>query len=455
MVTGGRVEKNKMEINDSEDIADNNKWGYVVCFGTIITFIAGIGHVNSFGLIYNDFIIETNSTAKSLTTAHGVFAIMLAIGGLVLNMIIKKRSLRFGGLLGAFTLSVGSLLTILITNTNQLPITFGVLQGVGFGMMVPVCYSTLNYYYVKRRTQVMSGIKALQGFILMWYPQLIKLFMTEYGFRGTLLIISGISLHGLPGMAVMRPKPLRNFRTAKDTKNVGEQEDLLNVENGKLNALKLNDNKTENQRDNGKIKEIRHELWKLLNIKVLRDPVFYNICVGQSFVSFSDLTFFILLPMLLFQYKYTATQVATCVSITAAADVAGRCILAVISSIININTRLLYYIATFFTLIVRIVMLQLHEFVYIAVVTGILGVLRAWLHVASPLVIASHVPHGDFPGAYALSMLAAGIVNVVFAPFIGLVKDEYEDYVPAFYALVACCTPCLVFWPIEYLMTKK
>lgn len=43
--------------------------------------IAGIGHVNSFGLIYNDFINETQSTAKSLTSAHGVFSIMLAIGG--------------------------------------------------------------------------------------------------------------------------------------------------------------------------------------------------------------------------------------------------------------------------------------------------------------------------------------------------------------------------------------
>ncbi|XP_013175866.1 PREDICTED: monocarboxylate transporter 1-like [Papilio xuthus] len=351
MVTGGRVENNKIEISDSEDVPDNNIWGYIVGFGTIITFIAGIGHVNSFGLIYNDFIIETNSTAKSLTTAHGVFAIMLAIGGLFLNMIIKKRSLRFGGLLGALIFSIGSLLTILITNTNQLPLTFGTLQGVGFGMMVPVCYSTLNYYYVKRRTQVMSVIKALQGFILMWYPQLIKLFMTEYGFRGTLLIISGISLHGIPGMAVMRTKPLRNFRTAKDAKNDGEQEDLLNVENGKLNVLKLNEKNLTDEEDKSKIKEIRHELLKLLNIKVLKDPVFCNICVGQSFVSFSDLTFFILLPMLLFQYEYTSSQVATCISITAAADVAGRCILAVISSIININTRVLYYIATVFTLI--------------------------------------------------------------------------------------------------------
>lgn len=43
--------------------------------------VAGIGHVNSFGLIYHDFIVETHATSKSLTTAHGVFAVMLAVGG--------------------------------------------------------------------------------------------------------------------------------------------------------------------------------------------------------------------------------------------------------------------------------------------------------------------------------------------------------------------------------------
>lgn len=45
--------------------------------------IAGIGHINSFGLIYNDFMNDTHSTAKSLTTAHGVFGMMLAIGGMM------------------------------------------------------------------------------------------------------------------------------------------------------------------------------------------------------------------------------------------------------------------------------------------------------------------------------------------------------------------------------------
>lgn len=65
------------------------------------------------------------------------------------------------------------------------------------------------------------------------------------------------------------------------------------------------------------------------------------------------------------------------------------------------------------------VVLQLREFSYVATVTAALGVLRAWLHVTSPLVISNHVTHADFPGAYALFMLCAGVINVTFAPLIG------------------------------------
>lgn len=121
-------------------------------------------------------------------------------------MISKRYSLRLGGIVGAVTLLTGSFATIFIISTNQLLITFGALQGVGFGMMVPVCYSTINYYYVRKRTMIMSVIKALQGIILMWYPQFLRKILFVYGFRGTLLIISGVALHTVPGMLIMKTK---------------------------------------------------------------------------------------------------------------------------------------------------------------------------------------------------------------------------------------------------------
>lgn len=62
-----------------------------------------------------------------------------------------------------------------------------------------------------------------------------------------------------------------------------------------------------------------------------------------------------------------------------------------------------------------------------ATVTAMLGVLRAWLHVTSPLVISNHVTHADFPGAYALFMLSAGLINVTFSPLIGKTKILFND----------------------------
>ncbi|CAB3256350.1 unnamed protein product [Arctia plantaginis] len=428
---------------------EGNAWGYLVGLGTVITFIAGIGHVNSFGLIYHDFMNDTNSTAKSLTSAYGVFSIMLAIGGIILNNINKKRPLRTGGLIGATLLTIGSFLTIFITNTNQLLFTFGILQGIGFGIVVPVCYSTLNYYFVKKRTTVMSLCKAAQGILLMWYPQLIKNMISTYGFRGTLLVVAGISLHVYPGMLTMQTEEVKPRKIARDNIENGitsnEVEDLLCINNN--NEVVVNANKTLCQK-------ISDKLMDVLNVKILRDIIFCNICIGQSFVNFSDLTFFMLQPMLLFQYGYKKTDIAVCISIGAAADLIGRCILALISSMANVNTRCLFYIATLFTFFIRIVMLQITEYTWMATVTGILGVLRAWLHVTSPLLISNHVEHKDFPGAYALSMLATGTVNVTFSPLIGLLKDVYHDYVPAFYALTVCCVPCLVLWPIEYIVKK-
>lgn len=64
-------------------------------------------------------------------------------------------------------------------------------------------------------------------------------------------------------------------------------------------------------------------------------------------------------------------------------------------------------------------MLQITEYTWMAIVTGMLGVLRAWLHVTSPLLISNHVAHENFPGAYALSMLATGTINVTLSPLIG------------------------------------
>ncbi|XP_059051217.1 monocarboxylate transporter 12-like isoform X2 [Achroia grisella] len=386
---------------------------------------------------------------------------MLAIGGIILNVISKTFSLQFGGFIGAVILSVGSFTTIFIKNTNELSITYGVLQGIGFGMITPVCYSTLNYYYEKnKRTTALSICKGVQGVFLMWYPYMIKIFMTWYGFRGTLLLISAITFHIFPAMITMRTngkrrqnKNLKVTNNVECGKGVDENVDLLNPSNSSTDVVY--ETAITTGQSKAKKVSIYTRFLEMFNLRVLKDPVFCNICIGQSFCNFSDVTFFVLQPLLFLQYGFDKMQVATCISICAGADVAGRFALGFISSQTKINTRALYYFTVLITVFFRIVILQVHQFIWLAIATGILGVLRAGLHVASPLVIANHVSHEDFPGAYAIFLLAVGLVNVAIAPIIGIIKDEYQNFVPAFYALILCCLPCLILWAVEYIVRHK
>ncbi|GBP49550.1 hypothetical protein EVAR_45614_1 [Eumeta japonica] len=205
-------------------------------------------------------------------------------------------------------------------------------------------------------------------------------------------------------------------------KITGDSNDI-NAEIEKSDLLKVNEEETNRKDTHDKIKNEKYSILEILNLKVLKDPVFCNICFCQAFVNFSDLMFFVLQPMLLFQYSYSTTQVATCISVGAGADLAGRCILAVISTAVSVDTRLLFYASTLLTMFLRLVMLQIHQFMWMALATGALGVLRSWLHIASPLIISSYVRHEDFPGAYALYMLAAGLVYVTFGPIMGNTLD--------------------------------
>ncbi|KAL0850904.1 hypothetical protein ABMA28_006813 [Loxostege sticticalis] len=73
------------------------------------------------------------------------------------------------------------------------------------GLLIPVSYTSFNSYFTKKKVLYLSLCKASIGLITMVYPHFIKFTMSEYGFRGTLAILCGISAHSIFGALVMHP----------------------------------------------------------------------------------------------------------------------------------------------------------------------------------------------------------------------------------------------------------
>ncbi|XP_023935742.2 monocarboxylate transporter 9-like [Bicyclus anynana] len=207
MSSQGKTSLGSCDSDDKkyEMVPPEGGWGYAVCVGLSVIFIAGTAHQPVFGFIYNDFLDELGVGTGAVTVVYGVFQVTLAIAGFSSNIVLKKLSLRQVGLIGAFIYTLASFLAIFVTTTTQLIITNGFLQGLGMGLLIPVSYTSFNSYFTRKKVLYLSLCKASIGMITMVYPLFIKYTITEYGFRGTLAILCAISAHSIFGALVMHP----------------------------------------------------------------------------------------------------------------------------------------------------------------------------------------------------------------------------------------------------------
>jgi hypothetical protein len=125
--------------------------------------------------------------------------------GLVINYILRKYSCRQVGVAGSTIFFIGSFTSAFANSAVLLAFAYGVLQGIGIGLMVPATLTSFNKYFFRRRTFAMGVAHVITGIGTMILPIILQKLMQIYGFRGTQLIIAAISLHSLLCAVVQIP----------------------------------------------------------------------------------------------------------------------------------------------------------------------------------------------------------------------------------------------------------
>ncbi|PZC73457.1 hypothetical protein B5X24_HaOG209510 [Helicoverpa armigera] len=487
------------DVDKYEYVPPEGGWGYMVCIGLSVIFIAGTAHQPVFGFIYNDFLDELGVGTAAVTLVFGVFQVTLAIAGFSANIALKKLSLRQVGLIGAFIYTLASFLAIFVVSTTQLIITNGFLHGLGMGLLIPVSYTSFNSYFTKKKVLYLSLCKASIGMITMFYPLFIKFTITEYGFRGTLAILCAISAHSIFGALVMhpvkwhmvkQPKPCEKivlipptpakednkdkFDFTKTLPKIDSSENARSVENlYRINRLenpqkgaellfvsKLSDSRRlsipvvlipADGKIDSKFDSSDHvqTVAEFLDLSLLKDLVYVNIIFGLALTFFSDLTFFTLEPLFLDKKHLSKAEIANIIAVGGAMDMSARLFLGVAGQFFRMNSRYMFFCGAFFTALFRFIFIQFSTYTPLLILTGILGSLRSLVHIAQPIVVAEHVPIERYPPAYGLYMLLAGGISLSVGPMIGFVRDYTGSYAIAFNMITMCNLFCVVPWAIE------
>ncbi|XP_045487956.1 monocarboxylate transporter 13 isoform X2 [Pieris rapae] len=429
------LEGNKQGDGKKTTVAPDGGWGYVVCLGVGFTFMLGFGSSNAFGILFNSFFMEQDG-ASGLPLVIGVYNGALSIAGFLSGIALKKYSFRQVGLVGAGLFVLGDILTIFVQRTYQLVFTFGVIRGAGFGVMIPVSFTAFNCYFTKKRTAMMSANQTMSSMASITFPILVTFLLAEYGFRWTLALIMAIDLHLLFAMIVMHPVEWHMIQ-APEVKG----DDVIEIKKSPLRHQSIQ-------------KSIIKIIYDNVELDLLKDPKFVSTLVGLGFAFVSDVTYLAMEPMLLFSYQYSKMQVATCVMAGAIADLAARFFLAVFTYFYTVDSRKVFFVGTFITMILRIVLILSDNITYVFAITIISGLVRCSVQVLFPLVLVTAAPD-RFPAALALHILFSGCLMLMADPMIGVIYEATGSYVNCFIAMSFCCLVCIVLWTVEYFVYRK
>ncbi|XP_037931982.1 monocarboxylate transporter 9-like [Teleopsis dalmanni] len=431
--------------------APDGGWGIFVCIGMAMPFISGLAALPSFGLIFGDFLKSISAETSAIAFITSAFFCAFSFAGLFSGSLFNRFGLRNVGILGGVLYFLGSFFQIFVTSTTTLLLSFSLIQGVGFGLIVPTSYTTFNNYFVKKRVMWMSFAQSLIGVGTMVYPVLMQKLMESYGFRGCLLILSAINAHAILGMVLMQPvewhmrriqvvdqelvekiinsKQNNLIEIKKNTveKNNKEKLNIIETRNSVVPSNNVQPNslkETEVDADNGNhlsplmvysrkssykfskedlkilasrsssitslgnwtgpiivsdaspemthfptsqrssvissIKgpiQLRKSNWQyiidFLDLTLMKNPIYVNIVLGISFALYSDIAFFTLQPIYMFELGFSKPDTASIIAIGAAADLISRIFLAFSAVFIQMPSRYIYLAGSFFTVISR------------------------------------------------------------------------------------------------------
>ncbi|XP_001355008.3 monocarboxylate transporter 7 [Drosophila pseudoobscura] len=505
--------------------APDGGWGILVCIGMALPFTSALAALPSFGLVFGDFLKSIGAETSAMAIITSAFFSAMSFAGLFSGSLFQRFGMRAVGVTGGVLYFLGTGMQLFATSTMHLMLAFSLVQGLAFGLMVPTCYTTFNHYFVKNRVMWMSFAQTLIGLGSMLYPIVMQKLMQWYGFRGCLLILTGLNAHAVLGMLVMHPvewhmrrvplseEELQLQETEKTTTVVvriqpetplkateEEPKFLRRLSHADEHMLKVISSRASSITSLGNWSgpvvvsdaspQMLHSLqasrrpstvsgsptphttvapdastsvpkkgWTrtvvdFLDLTLLKKPIYVNIVLGITFALYSDITFFTMQPVYLFELGYSRPDTATIIAIGAAADLTSRIFLAVTAVCIQVPSRYIYLAGAVFTVFARFVFNGITEFVGMACITGVIGFLRTWLHVPLPLVFADYLPKERFATGYGLFMFTQGNAMFLIGPIVGIIRDKTRDYLLVFHILNGFMILCAVPWVIEVLIVK-
>ncbi|XP_055995736.1 monocarboxylate transporter 13-like [Ostrea edulis] len=376
------------------------KWFVLVSSFVNMVIIGGFPF--NMSVLFVEFLRAFGRSKAETSLVQSVCTGCILIGGIVTGTFVLKFGTRICGCCGALLSAIGIGVCFLATGLEFLIIFIGVMAGVGFSLNI-ICASTSisQNFSGKDKFIILSIVSTGSGIGGLISPLMLQYFTDMYGWRGCILIISGVVFNQFAGGLMSGPS--RNIPTSKSSIPKKDHEDI-----------------DENN-------EPKHGCFSRFQT-LLKNKVFLLYCFALAFALAPFNTFLVFFIDYFEEKGFDRSSVVWLYSGMNILTTLFRLIpgfMAQSPKIPKLAIPAIYSVIGFCSLAL---LPFVTSYVLNAIVIGCFGVGFGGVVTSMSITTMELVGDGNYPTAYGMGLATLGIVNTAGAPISGYIRDISGSY---------------------------
>ncbi|XP_069122460.1 monocarboxylate transporter 3-like [Argopecten irradians] len=196
--------------NDQITKAPDGGWGWIVVMASFMQHALIDGMTCTFGIFYDDILATFNEgSARTQVLSSIIVGVSFLIGpftGVLINRFDCRSVAMVGGAVGF----MGTLLSTFSKNLNIMILLYGVVGGIGLGLVYSPSLVIVSYYLDKRRALATGIATCGSGVGCLVFSPVNQVLIDTYRWKGALWIVSAILFNCTLFAVVYRPLKFTN-----------------------------------------------------------------------------------------------------------------------------------------------------------------------------------------------------------------------------------------------------
>ncbi|XP_070563214.1 monocarboxylate transporter 13-like [Ptychodera flava] len=190
---------------DAQSVPPDGGYGWVIVIASFITFTLLNGTLFSFGVLFVALLRAFEGSKADTALIGAVFGGCSIVANPISLVLCNRFSHRKVMMVSGIGCAVSLILSSRTTSLFQLLFSYGVMASFFFFMFPLPAYTMIQKYFEKRLSIAMGLALAGTGFGQLIFSLGTQMLLDKYGWRGTLIILAGVSLHFCVAGALMKP----------------------------------------------------------------------------------------------------------------------------------------------------------------------------------------------------------------------------------------------------------